>query len=408
MLVTLIPLFDENMAIRAYSLFTQKSNFFLNSNLLGTGRLDGAGYIEGMEVIQNMGIDTLSGSSEVFVSVTNMSLFSDVESQCTAPHNRLVLLIDHDVKPEPIYIQRIKELKSKGYKFAMRKLLVNEFQAYDEILKLMDFVLLNCTKVDLEKATLYFNRLYPNIRICAVQVEDMEVFEKIKKTAGCSLYEGSFYKLPVTDGQNEVTPLKVNYIELLNVVTKDDFDLTKAADVIGRDPALTISLLKMVNNMAVYSEITSIRHAAAMLGQKELKKWITTAVVKELCSDKPNELTRLAMIRAKFAENLAGCFELAMLAPEIFLMGLFSVLDVILDREMSEALKIIKTSQNITEALVSRTGKLAPIYDFILHYEKANWEEVSRQMILENIDLNDLHDAYIDALVWYRKLTLGS
>ena len=408
MLVTLIPLFDENMVIRAYSLFTQKSNFFLNPSYLGTGQLDGAARIEGMEVIQSMGIDTLSGSSEVFVSLTNMSLFSDVESQCKAPHKRLVLLIDHDVKPEPMYIERIKELKRKGYKFAMRKLLVNEFQSYGEILKLMDYVLLNYKKVDLEKATLFFNKLYPNIRICAVQVEDMAVFEKLKETTGCTLFEGSFYKLPVTDGQTEVAPLKVNYIELLNAVNKDDFDLTKAADIIGRDPALTISLLKIVNNMAVYSEITSIRHAAAMLGQKELKKWITTAVVKELCSDKPNEITRLAMIRAKFAENLAGCFEKAMLASEIFLMGLFSVLDVILDQEMSEALKLIKASKNITEALVDRTGKLAPIYDFILQYEKANWEEVSRQMILQNIEMNDLYDAYIDALVWYRKLILGS
>ena len=59
MLVTLIPLFDENMAIRAYSLFTQKSNFFLNPSLLGTGQLDGAGRIEGLEVIQSMGLETL-------------------------------------------------------------------------------------------------------------------------------------------------------------------------------------------------------------------------------------------------------------------------------------------------------------------------------------------------------------
>lgn len=407
MLVTLIPLFDENMVIRAYSLFTQKSNFFLNPSYLGTGQLDGAARIDGMEVIQNMGIDTLSGTSEVFVSVTNMSLFSEVEAQCDAPHNRLVLLIDHHVKPEPMYIERIRELKGKGYKFAMRKLLVNEFQAYTEVLKLMDYVFLNYKKVDLEKATVYFNKLFPNIRICAAEVESVSVFERLKATTGCYLYEGSFYQLPVTDGQNEVAPLKVNYIELLNAVNKEDFDLTKAADIIGRDPALTISLLKMVNNMAVYSEITSIRHAAAMLGQKELKKWITTAVVKELCLDKPNEITRLAMLRAKFAENLAGAFEMAMLSSEIFLMGLFSVLDVILDKEMSEALQLIKVSKNVSDALVNRSGKLAPIYDFILHYEKAHWQEVSRQMILQNIGMNDLYDAYIDALVWYRKLTLG-
>ncbi len=407
MLVSLIPLFDKDMAISAYSLFTQKSNFYLNPSYLGTGQLDGAARVDGLEVIQNMGIETLSRANEVFVSVTNMSLFSDIEAQCDAAHDRLVLLIDHAVKPEPMYVERIQELRDKGYKFAIRKLLVHEFQAYTEVLKRMDYVFLNHKKVDLQKATIYFSKLFPNIKICAAEVDTVEDFERLKTTTQCTLFEGAFYKLPITDGQTEVNPLKVNYIELLNAVNQDDFDLTKAADIIGRDPALTISLLRMVNNMTLKSEITSIRHAAAMLGQKELKKWITTAVVDQLCSDKPNEITRLAMLRAKFAENLAGSFEMAMLASEIFLMGLFSVLDVILDQDMSEALKLVRVPKNVSEALINKSGKLAPLYDFILNYEKANWEEVSRQMILLDIPMNVLYKAYIDALVWYRLLTLG-
>ena len=112
--------------------------------------------------------------------------------------------------------------------------------------------------------------------------------------------------------------------------------MTKAADIIGRDTALVISLLKMVNRIAVNSEITSIRHAAAMLGQRELKKWINTAVANKLYADKPNEITRLSLLRAKFAENLASSFGLAAQGSELFLMGLFSVLDVILEKPMLE------------------------------------------------------------------------
>lgn len=407
MLVTLIPLFDEYMVIRAYSLFTQKANFFLNPSLLGTGQLDGAGRIAGLEVIQNMGIETLSNVNEVFVPVSNLSLFSDVEAQCDASSEHLVLLIDHAVKPEPMYVERIMELKEKGYRFAIRKLLVHEFTAYTEILKLMDFVLLNHKKVDLQKATIYFNKLFPQIKICAVGVDDAVSYEKLKTTTSSKLFEGNFYQLPVTSGQKEVSPLKVNYIELLNTVNQDDFDLTKAADIIGRDPALTISLLRMVNNLAVLSEITSIRHAAAMLGQKELKKWITTAVVKELCADKPNEITRLAMLRAKFAENLSKAFEMAMLSQELFMMGLFSILDVVLDQEMEDALKLVRLPKHVNEALIHKSGKYAPVYEFVLNYEKANWEEVSRQMILNDIELEKVYQAYTDALIWYRKLILG-
>lgn len=144
-----------------------------------------------------------------------------------------------------------------------------------------------------------------------------------------------------------------------------------------------------------------------MLGQKELKKWITTAVVGELCADKPNEVTRLSLLRARFAENLAGAFGLAVQASELFLMGLFSVLDVILDKPMEEALSMVHVSKQIRDVLVDRKGPLLRVYEFILQYESANWQEISRQMILEKIDMPTLYDAYIQTLVWYRKLTLG-
>ena len=407
MLVTLIPLFDENLNIGAYSLFVQKKNTFLNPSLLGTGRFDGAARIEGLEIIQSMGIESLSSDSDVFVTVSNMSIFSDISEQCDAPHERLVLLMDPTVKPEPMYIERLAELKSQGYKLAMRKLQVADFESYREILKLTDYVFLNHKKIDISKAKIYFTKLFPKIHLCAVGVDNQEEFAALKSSGGYQLYEGNFYRIPVNSGEHEVAPLKVNYIELLNTVNSDNFELTQAADIIGRDTALTISLLRMVNNMAINSEITSIRHATAMMGQKELKKWITTAVVGELCTDKPNEVTRLSLLRARFAENLAGVFGMALQSSELFLMGLFSVLDVILDMPMEEALAMVHVSKQVRDVLVERKGPLAKVYDFILRYENADWQEVSRQMILEDIDLETLYNAYLQTLEWYRKLTLG-
>lgn len=407
MLVTLIPLFDENLNIGAYSLFVQKKNTFLNPSLLGTGRFDGAARIEGLEIIQSMGIESLSSDSDVFVTVSNMSIFSDISEQCDAPHERLVLLMDPTVKPEPMYIERLAELKSQGYKLAMRKLQVADFESYREILKLTDYVFLNHKKIDISKAKIYFTKLFPKIHLCAVGVDNQEEFAALKSSGGYQLYEGNFYRIPVNSGEHEVAPLKVNYIELLNTVNSDNFELTQAADIIGRDTALTISLLRMVNNMAINSEITSIRHATAMMGQKDLKKWITTAVVGELCTDKPNEVTRLSLLRARFAENLAGVFGMALQSSELFLMGLFSVLDVILDMPMEEALAMVHVSKQVRDVLVERKGPLAKVYDFILRYENADWQEVSRQMILEDIDLDTLYNAYLQTLEWYRKLTLG-
>lgn len=404
MLATLIPLFDENMAVSAYSLFAQKDNYLLNPRLLGTGRNDGAANIAGLEIIESMGIETLSKDKEVFVEVNNISIFADINSLCNAPHDRLVLLADTTITPDAMYVERLKALKGMGYRIAIRKLADEKIEAYHEILLLMDYILLDHKKRDIDKAKLYFNKVYPQMKLCAVNVDSQEEFDELKASGGYTLYEGDFFRLPVTKGDAEVTPLKVNYIDLLNIVNDNDFELTKAADVIGRDTALVISLLKVVNRISINSEITSIRHAAAMLGQKELKKWINTVVTKELCADKPNEITRVSLLRAKFAENLAPAFDMAAYSSELFLMGLFSVIDLILGKPIQEALEMVKLSKHITDALIDHKGEFAPVLDFMVHYEQASWQEVSRQMLLRNIDMNSVYEAYKKSLQWYRDL----
>lgn len=403
MLATLIPLFDKEMKVCAYSLFSQKENLLLNPVLLGSGRNDGAALINGLEIIKTMGIDTLSPDTDVFVPVGNIALFSDIDAQCgDVAHNRIVLLFDNTIENKEIYIKRLTELKNVGYKLAVRKFPVSVFEQSKEIFSLMDYILLDCKKIDVTNAKIYFGHLFPNIKICVANVSDQKKFDSLKNDESFVLFEGEFYRIPVTKGETEVAPLKANYLELLKMVNDADFELTKAADVIGRDTALVLSLLEMVNRMSVNSGITTIRHAAAMLGQKELKKWINTVVTKELCTDRPNEVTRISLLRAKFAEALAPLFQLTMKSSELFLMGLFSVLDLILNCTMEEALGRINVSKEIADALINQKGELAPVLDFMLQYEAANWQEVCRQMIVLNINIDDVYHAYNESLCWYR------
>ncbi len=405
MFATLIPLFDKEMAVGAFSLFAQKENYLLRPSLIGTGNFDGAGRIDGLEVIENTGINTLSEDKDIFVSMNAVSLFVDIESQCKAPANRIVILMDNSVKPEEMFIKRIDELLAKGYRFAIRKLLVSDFESYREIIKRLDYIFLDYKRIDISKGKIYFSKLYPKIKMVALNIESMDTFEKLKAEGGYCLYEGSFYRLPIKKGTTgEIAPVKVNYIELLNIVNADDFDLTEAADIIGRDTALVVSLLRMVNRMTVNNGITTIRHAAAMLGQTELKKWINTAVAEKLCEDRPSEVTRLSLIRAKFAENLAELFDMGGLAQELFLMGLFSVLDIILDKPMSEALNMVKVSKQIESALLKNEGDFAVVLDFVKNYEAANWSEISRLLIVENIDMDAVYDKYLETLKWFRDL----
>lgn len=376
----------------------------MNPSLLGSRQFDGAAYVDGLELIQELGTTTLSGGKPIFVSLNNISIFSSLESECKNTNHAPILLIDQTFPPVSMYTDRIHELREFGYHFAIRNLPVHCYEDYAPILSQMDYILIDCQKIDAVKASFYFRKLYPDICICASNIPDTETFGKLSPAETISLFEGTFFRMPVTRGEHKVSPLKINYISLLNLIEEDDFDLTKAADIISQDTALIISLLRLANTRSFNSEITSVRVAVSMLGQKDLTRWIQTTVIEKLCSDKPNELMRLSLLRAKFAENLAPVFGMAMRSQELFLTGLFSILDIILDCSMEEALSMVRVSGKIRTALLEHTGSLAEVLHFIVKYESAEWQEVSRQLVLKNIEILDVSHAWVSSLQWYAKL----
>lgn len=376
----------------------------MNPSLLGSRQFDGAAYVDGLELIQELGTTTLSGGKPIFVSLNNISIFSSLESECKNTNHAPILLIDQTFPPVSMYTDRIHELREFGYHFAIRNLPVHCYEDYAPILSQMDYILIDCQKIDAVKASFYFRKLYPDICICASNIPDTETFGKLSPAETISLFEGTFFRMPVTRGEHKVSPLKINYISLLNLIEEDDFDLTKAADIISQDTALIISLLRLANTRSFNSEITSVRVAVSMLGQKDLTRWIQTTVIEKLCSDKPNELMRLSLLRAKFAENLAPVFGMAMRSQELFLTGLFSILDIILDCSMEEALSMVRVSGKIRTALLEHIGSLAEVLHFIVKYESAEWQEVSRQLVLKNIEIPDVSHAWVSSLQWYAKL----
>ena len=409
MLATLIPLFDGQMAVHGYSILSQRENYFLDTMHGGSSKHDNAMQIEGFEILESMGISTLTDDKTVFVPLSNVSLFSDIAAQCgEEPKEKVVLLFDRSVTPEERYVKRLEELKEQGFLLAASKIPLTQMGDYRDILLQSDYILLNHRRVDIRTAKGLFTRIYPNLRLCATDVESQDEYDMLKNIGGFDLYDGPFFRMPVSDGSGEIAPFKANYLDLLRMVNVVDFDFVDVAEVIGRDTALVASLLGMVNRMTVRSDITSVRHAAAMLGQVELKKWINAIVTKELCSDKPSEITRLSLLRGKFAENLADSFGLKNYTSELLLMGMFSVLDIILDKPMDVALSTVSISPLITEALLHGTGTLAPVISFIKLYEQADWQEVSRILLLQNLDMDKVYDAYLKALKWYRDMIIAT
>ncbi len=400
LLIVPVPLFTDNMTVAAYLFRFQKGDNLLLSGQNGA-ILDGAMNSPLLEVVSRVGLEALTTGKPIFVPVNHITLLADLEEQCDAAPENIIFVLDKKCSTEQAFLDRLIFYKSLGYRFALNGTV--DFEHFAPILKHCSFIFLSQREVNARRHMLFIRKNYPGMTIIASHIDTNQIFDRIKNT-GFSMFEGSFYRVPLTKGEINVSPLKINHVQLLNIVRNQDFGIDQVARVVQQDTALAISLLKMVNSLNLAQEIKSINHASAILGQEELRKWITTAVTQSLAADKPNEITKLSLIRAKFAENVAAKFDMAPQAQELFLMGLFSVLDIILDMPMADALNAVLVSEPICNALIHRKGEFFEVLEFIRDYEVADWTSVSRIMIIKNINAADVYSAYMDALTWYSGL----
>ncbi|MCL2621048.1 MAG: HDOD domain-containing protein [Defluviitaleaceae bacterium] len=363
---------------------------------------DGVVNPPGLEILERVGIDAFTNGVPLFVPISKFALLSDMSQKSTQPPEKVVFLFNNsDITPEEPFLSTIQNLKERGYKFALEN--PKDINYMHPVIQLCDYVMLSF-KFNMNNLTT-FRQLatqHRHITFVAADINGLEIFSQLDKT-NFKYFEGRFYNVPVAKDQSTMSPVKINRIHLLNTVQEPDFAIESVADIVGRDPSMSISLLKLVNSphLGISQKIKSIQHAVAMLGQKEVRKWVTTVIANLLAEDKPGELTRLSLMRAKFAENMARHFQLAMQSNDLFLLGLFSVLDAALDMPMEEALKIIHVSEEIHTALVERKGRFMKILNFILAYETADWTETKNTMMLHDIAAEDVFNAYMETVEWY-------
>jgi EAL and modified HD-GYP domain-containing signal transduction protein len=405
LLIVPVPLFNEDITVEAYYFRHRKGNDLLDG--IGMSLLDGAMLSPPLEMLNLVSMEALTMGKPIFVPVTKYMLLSHLEAQSRQPAEKIIFLIDgSELDEADPYLANIEYLNTLGYRFGLQK--ISDIEKMEPILERCDFVFYDHRVYDHMsevKIRITVTHKYKHITSVYTHINNMDLFRELRSRYK-GLFEGNFYRTPLTKGKHEVSPLQVNLINLLNKVRDENFEFDEISAIIQRDPMLTVSLLRLVNSayFALREKVKSINQAVVMLGQTEIRKWITTAVARLLGAEKPGEVTRLSLIRARFAEELANKFGMEKEAQSLFLMGLFSVLDAILDRPIEEALDMVHVSEDIRAALVDKTGKYSVIFQFILEYEAANWNVVSRLLILHDLDTEAIYRSYVNAMIWYNDI----
>ena len=394
------PILDRKQEVYAYELLfrdgIQNSCDGLNPELASTSVLD-TSFLIGLEKI-NEGRRMFINCPRDFLLRGYVSLF---------PRDAVVVEILETVRPDQEVVDACRLLKHEGFLIALDDFV--DTPDWAPLIALADFIKVDFRLTDREKqhelAVRYGRR---GIRMLAEKVETQEEFVD-GMAMGYSLFQGYFFCRPQIMQHHDLPSFKLAYLELLRAATASELDIGALALKIKQEASLTFRLLRYLNSAAfgLRSEIHSIPHALSLLGERELRKWIAVVSVGVMADGKPGELMTVPLVRGRFCELLAPLAGMPDHSNDLFLMGLLSVMDAILDQPLETILAELPVPHEIKDALLARSGLYRKLLDIAIAYESADWEKVNTLVEVMGIKNEQVPALYVSALDWSSALRRG-
>lgn len=398
------PIFDRRQKVYGYELLFRPH---VDSTAAGT-----ASSAASLRVITNsllsIGVETLLAGTRAFINFPEQLLTDELA--LSLPPSLAVIEILETVKAGPAVMAACRNLRARGYLLAL-----DDFpqQAdYADLAGLVDII-----KVDFratsaaEQESIVHHYLPRGVQMLAEKVETQEEFERARKL-GYHYFQGYFFARPVVVSRREIPGFKLTYFRILREIHQPELEFRELESVIQSDVSLASKLLRYVNS-AVFGWITpvqSIRQALALLGEQEIRTWASLAALHTLAVDKPDELMRMALLRARFCELVAPWEGLEHRKATLFLMGLFSLLDAMLDRPLAEILAEMRLTGEFADTLLgtAHPGQpMALIYRLVREYESGNWEGFTAAANQLHVPIEIIPELYLNAVAWSNQISRG-
>jgi len=390
------PIFDLKQRVYAYELLFRSGLH----NYFDCDDIDHAS----TSVIANsfllFGLDEMTAGRRAFLNCTRKVLVEDLAS--ALPQQHAVIEILETVEPDDEVIAGCKRLKELGYTLALDDFVYH--RKFEPLLDLADIV-----KVDFlisgpgERQRISSLLRRRGIRMLAEKVETREDYEQAV-AMGYELFQGYFFSKPVILSRRDIPVNKLQYLRVLKEIHSPEIDFKKIAQTVQSEISLSYKLLKLINSAAfgLRHKVSNIVQALSLLGEREIRTWVSLLAVSAMADDKPAELVLTSLIRARFCEQAAALVGEEAQKSELFLMGLFSQLDAILDRPLEELLEEIQVSAEMQQALLAKEGRRYQLLELSVALERGHWDDLSRLSTALQLEELILSETYLDAVKWAR------
>jgi c-di-GMP-related signal transduction protein len=295
---------------------------------------------------------------------------------------------------------RLARLRKKGFQLAFSQSVL--VSSYAEWLALASVIRIDLRAIQpaLLEAVVKKAKAAPGVRLLAQHVETAEQFARLSEL-GVALFQGAWFSQPVLVQARVIRPSQATVIQLINLV-RGDADLGEIENLLKKDPTLSFNLLRFINSsgFGLSCEITSFRHAAMILGQKNLFRWAALLLTAAKNTGSPPVVGTTAIVRGRLTELLAAELLPTEDCDHAFVVGVFSLLDAMLGVPMAQALNALSLPDPVLDALLHRQGKFAPFLDLTIACERgedAGFADAARTLQLSNHQINLAH---LHALAW--------
>ncbi len=389
------PIFDRDEKVFGYELLFRDGmvNYFSgDTDEASRSTLDSSLLI---------GLDVLCDGRRAFVNCTRDTLLKGLVT--LLPSTSTVVEILEDVPPDPDVIAACQNLKEAGYMIALDDFVANDKR--EALADMADIIKVEMPLTTDEQRSAMVKRYGPwRCRLLAEKVETQYDFIRTREQ-GFVYFQGYFFRRPETLSAHDMPGNSLHYLRMLQEVSRPDLDIKGLERIIKAEASVCYRLLRYLNSsiFAFKSEIHSVRHALSMLGEREVRRWVRLVAAVGTGQDKTSDLVLSALVRGRFGELLAP--RVAHGESDLFLLGLLSLIDAMLEMTMAEVLNKIPLDQETKSVLLGQPSALRPVYQLMLAHESGEWQAAARLSESLHLDPEDVAAFYWQAQQWAREVS---
>ncbi len=393
------PILNRNLQTVAYELLF-RSESSRDCAVVVDGNFATAKVI--INTLTEFGFERMLGEHRGLINVESDMLMSDALE--LIPRDRIIFELLETVAVTPELVDRCRTLESEGFTFALDDHHYNPH--YNELYNIVEIVkidLLAHTDHELEEIVKALHG-YP-VQLLAEKVETQEVYLKCLDL-GFELFQGYFFARPSLEEKKCIDETSTTLLKLMRLLN-EDAELEEIEKTFRGRPGLTYKLLLLVNSVGtgLKEKINTVRHAMAILGRQQIKRWVQLALfAKDDCCGLTHPLVELAAVRACFMEQLAGRHPQLKNIPgtseQAFMVGILSLLESLYNISTDEIITSLNLSEEISAALISRSGPLGRLLTLAITTEQSYCRMPAEQFEQMGLTQEDVQVSLIKAYDW--------